>query len=511
MAYDPADLARRFEPILYFAKGERFVPSDCKRYLERSALWNATLPRDEKTSWGKNGNAFPKKPLVARGALVGAAGEKGISVSAGQFIGDSQGGTFPFLFTKVRTGGDEGFLDPTGWKDADGVTKSSVNQFADIEQLATLYANVPNGGDPFLAKSRVWYHAEIFDAVRLRGLTQRPNEIRSLKDLFSTLTDPLLLCYYLFFPGHEEGIACFQDLAETEIFGNFAGDWACFAILLQGNGQQSNFQPVAAGLTSRNVGKISFLGDEKRVGMRIHDWSTLTRVSHDRGPGKAAGDHVRLFVAKGAHGLYPTAGDQKLPPFSPTDETREFCGAGELLGKSIEQLNREDIAANDRFADDPDVILAKIGFAGPIGAIWAGLELAFAGGNRFRADPETPTQFDHPPPEDKAGAFGTIIRPNDVDAPNDAGATVVGWPGPLTDEANLETTIDGRVYSMLVRRTDPDIAKRQIWWPPLEHFPGFTGRWGPRVARDPATRRAGMTFPEFWRLFMLAFAQFKAS
>ena len=32
------------------------------------------------------------------------------------------------------------------------------------------------------------------------------------------------------------------------------------------------------------------------------------------------------------------------------------------------------------------------------------------------------------------------------------------------------------------------------------------GAWGPRVANDPFGRRAGMRFPDFWRMFFLAFA-----
>jgi hypothetical protein len=37
------------------------------------------------------------------------------------------------------------------------------------------------------------------------------------------------------------------------------------------------------------------------------------------------------------------------------------------------------------------------------------------------------------------------------------------------------------------------------------------GRRGPRVETDPFGRRAGMRFLAFWRLFFLAFANWKAS
>ena len=181
-----------------------------------------------------------------------------------------------------------------------------------------------------------------------------------------------------------------------------------------------------------------------------------------------------------------------------------------MLDKSIEELNREDKDARDSYADDSDVILAKIAIGGPIlGGLFALLEFAVAGGANFGTTHFTPVQFDHPPPEDKAGSFGAIISPRDIDPPNDEGAVVSKWTS-LTDEPNLNTAIDGRIYSLLVRRTDPNPDKRQLWWPPLDQFPGFSGRWGPRVTRDPNIRRAGMLFPAFWAMFMSAFAKAKA-
>ena len=46
----------------------------------------------------------------------------------------------------------------------------------------------------------------------------------------------------------------------------------------------------------------------------------------------------------------------------------------------------------------------------------------------------------------------------------------------------------------------------QVWWPGESPGSGYRGRWGPRVANDPFGRRAGMRFPDFWRMFFLAFA-----
>jgi hypothetical protein len=74
----------------------------------------------------------------------------------------------------------------------------------------------------------------------------------------------------------------------------------------------------------------------------------------------------------------------------------------------------------------------------------------------------------------------------------------------------LETKIDGHSYTILVDRVSQDDAIRQVWWPGIQAFSGYAGRWGPRVARDPKARRSGMKFPEFWEMFMSAFAKARA-
>src|SRR4051812_1296251 len=92
MTLDVNDLIRAFEPILYFAQGERFFPSDCKRYLERCALWNAVPPFDDRGSWhGAAPGAFPK-PLIESQHLSARPDEPGT------FLGEAQGASFPFLY-----------------------------------------------------------------------------------------------------------------------------------------------------------------------------------------------------------------------------------------------------------------------------------------------------------------------------------------------------------------------------------------------------------------------------
>jgi hypothetical protein len=124
---------------------------------------------------------------------------------------------------------------------------------------------------------------------------------------------------------------------------------------------------------------------------------------------------------------------------------------------------------------------------------------------------KTPDQYDHPPLRDAPGYFGSIIHPAGLDPPKGEDTDVkFTWQGPLSNEAALETVEGGKTYSMRVDRTNQDATLRQVWWPGIQGFTGYAGRWGTRVARDPYTRRAGMKFPEFWEMFMTAFAKSKS-
>jgi hypothetical protein len=161
------------------------------------------------------------------------------------------------------------------------------------------------------------------------------------------------------------------------------------------------------------------------------------------------------------------------------------------------------------WVDDSEVVWTKVGLLGPL---WAGVEwLAGGGGGITDVGSRTPDQFDHPPLRDAPGYFGAIVHPAGVDPPHgEETAQKFAWQFPLSNEAALQTQIGGRSYSMRVDRTSPDPLTRQVWWPGIQGQTGFAGRWGPRVARDPKARRAGMKFPEFWEMFMAAFAKSKS-
>ena len=56
----------------------------------------------------------------------------------------------------------------------------------------------------------------------------------------------------------------------------------------------------------------------------------------------------------------------------------------------------------------------------------------------------------------------------------------------------------GRKYDFIVNRRD------QVWWPSDDGTAGYRGRWGQRVTSDPLPHRAGVRFPEFWKMFLIA-------
>jgi hypothetical protein len=99
------ELARRFEPILYFHREEKFFPSDAKRYLERCALWQAESPFDVKDSWGGKGKPFPRSPMIPSGQIAGVA------VESGTFLGSN-----PDFLRNVT------FSNLAGWKNKAGVS-----------------------------------------------------------------------------------------------------------------------------------------------------------------------------------------------------------------------------------------------------------------------------------------------------------------------------------------------------------------------------------------------------
>ena len=184
---DPDEpLIRRFEPVLFFHPQESAFPVDAKRYVEHAALWASSSPFDDKNNWGgMPGDPFPRQPMVPAGNLAAVPAE------TGDYLGKPQ-----FLLDGER---DERFLELGGWKDKNGthepgVTATTTNVYADRDEIGHRYQN-----ETALRASRFWYHAELYDTDRLIRLARQVSA-PDLGKIVGRLRDPLLLCYYLFFP-----------------------------------------------------------------------------------------------------------------------------------------------------------------------------------------------------------------------------------------------------------------------------------------------------------------------
>ncbi len=190
-----------------------------------------------------------------------------LQVPADTFLGAEVSGGFPFLQP-------ENFLEVLGWADSATVTAASLNRFARLDSMERL-CNSDDETVGRLKDYRFWYYAEVYETERLAGLLNAPES--GLSEVIGKLKEPLLLCYYLFYPGHDDPLQGCEGTVTGPMFGSFAGEWACIAILLEKYFGQTDHTPTWMGLTNRNVGAIDFLGQEVRIGMTIHDWNAISR------------------------------------------------------------------------------------------------------------------------------------------------------------------------------------------------------------------------------------------
>ncbi len=475
-------LIRDFEPVLFFFGGdatrpeERFFPSDAKRYLERCALWKATTPFLTPSDWGNN-------PVVDAGKLGALPNEGDVFLGKGL-----PNGPFEFLVTSNE---QECFLDLAGWR-APGSPFPAANRYANLDRIAELYRT-----DEALKKSEFWYHAEFFDDVRLRRLFDEADATGDTEIQFSELlsgqflTGPALICYYLFYPGHDEGIDCPYIDQATE-FGSFAGDWTAVVILLDRPSPSEEYAPKLIGLSNRNPGLIKFGGKEVRTGMRVLPWSAAEVLEKT---------HPRLAVARGSHALYLTTEQPSVVgPLTAEDPGVRSCGESEAPAGEIPPLPEEDTVIDDIFGVVKGIFImvAKIAAGaglgsvfGPVGAALGGAAGLVAGAleNASGLDVVGVLPAVGPTKDAITTTSGKVVHPKGLRPPDVDASRAVEWQG------DDQPDIAGRHYSTIVDR------ETQILWPGDPDFKGYTGRWGPRMESDPQTRRAGMRFPNFWLIF----------
>ncbi len=476
------DLARRFEPILHLHPGESFMPVNAKRYVENAALWGANSPFATQADWGA-------APLVKATKLSADQNEPGEYLGTTDFI--------------VADATRERFLELGGWKNAEqahepDTAAGNTNLYADRKVIFDAY----EGG---LKDSRFWYHTELFDTARLTRLAATV-VAPALSQTLARVQNPALLCYYLFYPAHEESVG--QDgcpnVEATELACH-AGDWQCVALLLEGDGTTvaANYTPKFFGITGTRpapeitdgaeVHRPYAFDADGRVAMKVEPWragSTTTTVQPD-----VVGDHPRFFVARGSHSMYTVAGDHEAAPYD--DATVPF-GCGKFDTPSAVPPPPPPSGGLTTSQESTLIAIVKTVIGGILHALALGflaglIEAAIHATKPFGADPGPP-RADAPTP-DAAPATpgaGTTVRPADL-AIDGVTTGLENWRS-----AQGVQSADGRHYDFVVDRS------AQVWWPSDDGTAGFRGRWGQRVTADPLPRRSGVHFPEFWKMFLTA-------
>jgi hypothetical protein len=486
---EPSDedekLIRRFEPVLFLHADEKFVPVDAKRYIEHAALWSATAPMDDKNTWGVAAGTS-RRPVVKAGELGAIEGEFDV------YLGDELG-----------AGNDERFLELGGWKDKSesaepDVTDSTTNVYANRDKIADLYRT------PELDASRFWYHAEIldFDGMKLwAGGSPGKVILNGLRD-----RHPRLVCYYLFFPAHEQSVdkdSC-PGIEAREVACH-AADWQCIAVMLEGDGtgSASGYKPKFFGHTGSRPTQVDIDGtptfrphqfdDDELSVMKVEAWRRSSGPVANQPEVNA--DHPRLYVARGSHSLYMKPGDHDVDPFPAGKEPRQ-CGGIDTPG-----LAPPDVPGGDTTLSTAAIIAKMVTFGFPFSIIvgWGAaiLEAIFLSPPFGISGPgnDKPNPDAAPPAAGGAtsGTPGITVRPAGLSIA-DAGGRVEDW------RSRQGLQLDGRTYNYIVDRGN------QVWWPQSDNERGFRGRWGQRVTTDPLPRRSGPRFPNYIGMFLLALA-----
>ena len=233
-----------------------------------------------------------------------------------------------------------------------------------------------------------------------------------------------LLCYYLFFPGSDGGLeGC--DGAIAKLFDNFAGQWTCVAVLLEGKtppgvGQRTAYEPKWLGMTSRAPDMVTTPRTEaKHFGMVARNWSLVPNIKRDRGAGQAQGEHPLIFVARQTHGFYLSPGPQPTQPPAGNDIARNSCGQYESFELSRPRLKRQMPVLSESRSNGRRTV-GSSGFSSLAGRLEPSLALdtpaALPGWPNWevvvhQSRSKRHLQFDHPP---DAGNYGFVIHPKDL-------------------------------------------------------------------------------------------------
>ena len=269
------------------------------------------------------------------------------------------------------------------------------------------------------------------------------------------------------------------------------------AILLERRNENEKYRPKWIGHSGRrNVGTLQGLDFDLRIGMTTQRWKDQTEPRQDPLP-RTVGEHPKLYVARGTHSLYLDPGTHIINPYPP-GEAPQWCGQFDTPG-ALENYRQSQPPKKSATAAWAKILggLLLGGVPGALaGGVWTALEgLPLREPFGLNAVGQHEPSGKQPDLAPGPGDFGIVLHPQDITLTEPAGANFVKWKS----DANL--VIGTRKYTSIVNRAT------QIWWPSDDGKSGYRGRWGPLVTNDLLGRRAGMWFPEFWKMFFVALAK----
>jgi hypothetical protein len=340
----------------------------------------------------------------------------------------------------------------------------------------------------------------------------------------------MLLCYYFFFPYHEQAVSAATgatcDNIEGRMLASHAGDWQCLAILLSGPG---DFPTTAADTVPATLPPPVFIGttglrpekgdlggghiayppssfdDENRIVMKVEQYDPTRTVNLDGHPKPV------VYVAAGTHSLYLDSGGHRVDPFLAGAQP-QTCGkhdgpaaAPAADGSSSTKPALDLVLLDVLLAQTAKFFLVLFGFLW--GASESGLfdnETNIGNSDRTNVGPDPDTSED-----DQTADGGVVIAP--------------GWMtrGAFGLELAQSLSVDAKRFKPWAGEPLPGSGsvggignpnmivdrEQQTWWP-NPYSPNdqsrFSGHWGQCVATDPYGRRTGPRFPRFWKMFLLA-------
>ena len=146
-------------------------------------------------------------------------------------------------------------LDLAGWKAA-GSPFPSANRYANLDRIAELYRTdaAPRRVSSGITPNSSTTPASVGCSTRrTQPATPTSNSATCSLAQRSFSRARRYICYYLFYPGHDEGLKDCPLVDQAAEFGSFAGDWTAVVILLDRPSPADDYTPKLIGLSNHSV------------------------------------------------------------------------------------------------------------------------------------------------------------------------------------------------------------------------------------------------------------------